>query len=294
MRYFVEVVPPGEPGTRHEVSAGFGTLGTGAGDIVRLPGGSIAGPAALRLSVDSGGVEISSRDSACSFTYLGQSCKWAVARWGDEVFLGATRLTLVAQEGKKRRASPLFIVVAIFALLFAIGGVLRLSDPGFLRGRAPEPPVLASSEVPCRATTTEAARMRAKQARDLGYAKEERYPFSRVDGIHALQLYREASSCFKKAGLSDQDSLVREQLKSWSMTVERDFRDLRLRLDFALRDRDTQRALVAARALESMLSAASEEPPSDYGRWLLNTKKHLQAEVSKMNGRKVQAKVKKE
>lgn len=284
MRYFIEVVPPGEPGIRHEVSPGSGTLGTGPDDIVRLPGGSIVGPAALRLKVGSAGVEVHARDSACSFSYQGQTCKSAAAGWGEEIYLGSTRLALVAEQAKKKGGSPVLIVLAIFVLLFAVGGLLRLTEPGFMRGKPPQPPTLSAGEVSCRATSPDAARIRAEEARALGQAKEERYPFSRPDGVRALRLYREASSCFAAAGLSAERKGVEADFDAWSETLQRDFRDLRLRLDMALRDQDTRRALSAARALETMLSAAVEAedaPTGDYGRWLSSTKQRLQVKAAK-------------
>ncbi len=290
MRYFVEVVSPGEPGIRHEVSAGTGTLGTGAGDIVRLPGGSIVGPAALKLNVGSGGIEIDSRDSACSFTYSGQSRRSAHVKWGEEIYLGGTRVSLVAEEGKKKGASPIVIMLGIFGLLFAAGTVLKLTEPGFRLAQAPEPPALSVGVPACRASSPDAARARAHEAEALARAKEERYPFSRTDGVRALHHYREAATCFETAGLSSEKERVEGDLDAWSNRIERDFRDLRLRLDLALRDQDAGRALSAARALESMLSAASEvsdgDPKEDYSRWLSSTKRQLQAKASEKNQQK--------
>lgn len=287
MRYFVEVVSPGEAGTRHEVSDGAGTLGTGPGDIVRLPAGSIVGPAALRLSVNARGVEVSARDSACSFAYQGQTHTSALVKWGDELYLGATRLHLVAEEGKKKGASPILIVVGIFVLVFVAGGLHKLTEPGFRLGPAPEPPALSAGAAVCRASSPEAAHVRAQEAEALARSKEERYPFSRPDGVRAMQHYREASKCFETAGLLSEKKRVEAALEAWSETLQRDLRDLRLRLDMALRDQDTARALSAARALESMLSAASEVPAGDssegYSRWLSSTKRQLQARASNKN-----------
>jgi hypothetical protein len=211
------------------------------------------------------------------FNFQGIGCNEAHVRWGQEIYLGPARLSFVAEEGKKKAANPVLFVAVFFALLFALGGLLRLLDSGLMRGAPPEPPVFLAGEVPCRASSAEAARVRAEEALALGLAKEERYPFSRKDGVRALGLFEEASSCFEKAALPEEREKVRKQVNTWSETLERDFRDLRLRLDLALRAQKTEEALEAARALESMLSAVAEEPKEDYSRWLSLTKWQLQA-----------------
>lgn len=281
MRYFIEVISPGTSGTRVEVHIGSASLGTGADDEVHLTGGSIAGPRALRLNITEGGVELTARDSACNFTYQGKLSESCQLAWGEEIYLGTTRLAFVVEETRQTKTSPLLLVVAIFGLLFAVGGVIRLSDNMLTGATAPAPPALTPGPSACRATTLDAALESAEQTHALATAKAERYPFHRADGVLALELYLEASSCFAKAKLHDKQKQVQSEYELWSERIDRDLRDLRLRLNLALREDDTSAALDSVEALQSMLehisSRKGDSAATEYQRWLSVTEQRLRA-----------------
>lgn len=279
MKYFVEIYEGRHAGRRYEVAAGEATIGNSAGDIVRLSGGGIAGPAALKMKVSAAGVELHARDSAAKFSWQGESRSEALIPWGGEVFLGHCRLAFIHTERGKSGSSPVVPVLVATMVVLAISLLVKMGRSEVSATAPAEPPPLTELEdSTCpkeKATAAAWGNHLLAQAR----ANVERYPFSRRDGIEALTRYTAAEACFKLGG---QDiSSTTEEREKIQKRLNRDYRDLRLRLELALRKKDYDSARLAAKGLNELFRARFESPKGDYDKWVSKTLARLEARAEK-------------
>jgi hypothetical protein len=77
----------------------------------------------------------------------------------------------------------------------------------------------------------------AERAR-VGYAKRERSPFSRADGIEAVGLLEVASACFGAAGRAEDEHETRAAAQSLRTKLDEEYRVRRVRAEHAVRVQD--------------------------------------------------------
>ncbi len=282
MGYFVEVYESRGPGERHELQLGERTIGGDPGDTVRLSARNIAGPRALKLTLSPGGLLVVSRDSAAKFVWDGQALGRASLEWGSEVYLGQTRLVFVKVDPKETKRSPLVPVAALCAMAVTVALIGGLNREDFSTSTGPQPPALTQGESEsCDTNDKEAAGHQAIDNLLLAEAKGERYPFERQDGLEALRRYRKAAACFSTAGLSQQSAQAEMAKSRWELRLQGDLRDLRLRLDLALRAKDWPEALRTIRAIESMTWRGAASSEGEYAKWLKKLSFQLETRIAR-------------
>lgn len=284
MRYFVEVHVPRGPAERHELQLGSLTLGSGRTDSIRLGDSVGLGVSALRLEVRESHVAVfTTATSPGSISLHGVPQKEADVAWGDEVFLGAIRLSFGVEVTARSQARPWVLAGFAACALLGLGGLgLAVEPDDATDGDALEAPQLLASKLTCPEKESHRATNVARGALASAIAKEQRAPFSRSDGVEALRLYQEAAGCFRQGGDPDAAGQAGRSFERWSAVMAEDYSSLRLQLRVALQAEAHQDALASGRALETLLDAARVSPTDKYRTWLSALLRRLERRVSRL------------
>lgn len=120
----------------------------------------------------------------------------------------------------------------------------------------PSAPPLGKHEVRCQDLVSPARRARASEARAASHMA--RSTFRPEQGLAALEALAEAADCHLRADDRPMAEHVRRELAAWRARVEREYRDRRLRLAYALRSEDAEAARRAADQLLALLGGRDD------------------------------------
>jgi hypothetical protein len=161
--------------------------------------------------------------------------------------------------------------VGIAALLAS--GPLTISVPK----PPPAPPLFDPPATTCPSPPSPTLGNFAAERARIGYAKRERSPFSRADGIEAVNLLETAAACFRTAGLLDDERETRSVAVQLRARLEDEYHTRRVRLEHAANVKD---AVAAKRELNILvpLLAHREGPYID---WLQATDRWASTESAR-------------
>jgi hypothetical protein len=273
MARFLELQVRGSQPVELELRTGQVTLGSGAGSDVRVPESSGLLERHLLLTPGDEGVVVAIASHAPGrLVFRGQELREAQVPWGDEAYVANLRLGFLARGAEASRASTLLLLAPVLLLLV---GMASLADgtPEIDPTDSVEAPSLAGPPLPCREAEPGRAEHRGKEAERAAQAKMQRSAFVTREGIEAMDLLAEASTCFRVAGLEAESQRVETALGKWSERLNDDYASARLRLRVALAEERPENALGAVRELEALLAA---RPPSPYTEWLTELRRKLE------------------
>ncbi len=180
------------------------------------------------------------------------------------------RRKLGPQAGTRRRL--LFAAAVILAVCIAVMAGRKRSQQG-VQGAVPELPAELVRGQSCALRGPDAT-ARAHELARQGSSRWERKPYDVADGVAAVELYLEASSCFAAGGdarKSQEYALLADRLGT---VLAEDAQLLRVSLLRALEQNNRDALLHAAKRLQPYVA----KYPDDLSRWLGSLVRQLQAE----------------
>jgi hypothetical protein len=118
----------------------------------------------------------------------------------------------------------------------------------------------------------------ARRLEELGLLRADRYPYDPRDGIHAVELYQQAESCYRAAGALLDATRVHAAVIDLSSRVQTDYAAARLSLSKALK---AERWSVALEEVRRLLLLTEHVAKHDYVEWLKKIVGRLTARARK-------------
>lgn len=258
MKSWVDVLVPGRHVERFRISDAGLTLGSSPSADIKLSGAPGILPVHCQLRPEADGCWVELVDTAPDpFRYQGTLSRACVVAWGQDVFLGALRLTLSADgvaPGATKR-SPL-VWVAALAVPLLVAMAFFSPDP---RARSAmveeEPPRLFGDLPPCSESKAGAVG-RGSVAEQVGMAKHERGVFVLKDSVDGVQLMREASACYALGDNQGASDRAFDRAEEWLTDLQFTYKRALLDLETGRRERAGPEVLDAALRLQILLSHA--------------------------------------
>ena len=273
MRYFVEIHATGTLPERHDLVDDQASFGTSPEATIRVRGATQLAVPLLLLAVgpDTVTVQIPERIPG-ALTFRGEATRAVAVPWGEDVYVGGTRLAFVSTSGSRKGPNSAVVLAVTVALLAAGAVILRWADPASPTAHDAEPPALAPA-ANCAEQNADGANSRAVKALVEAHAKQERAPFDRRDGVEALKLLSEAKACFDTAGMTAQATVAEQERVAWQQQMDEEYAALRLRLRVALDQNRVADALTALKGLEALVAKQARSP---YRAWLSSVRRDLE------------------
>jgi len=162
----------------------------------------------------------------------------------------------------------------------------RLFGSPHTHKKSHEPEPVALFEEPARCTGPAATLAAAQELAEGAAAKKDRFPFSVIDGIQAVQIFGSAEACFSAAGADDRAAAARAARLALKTRIEDDYRILRARLAWALEQGRMETAMESTQLL--LVYVSHRDGP--YRQWLLGMAAQLKprAEQERAKAKKEQ------
>jgi hypothetical protein len=265
------------------VDAPSALIGTAAHCEVRLPteGGAHEH---VEVLATNGAVHLSTRSESAPALLDGHP--FVAGPWppGSVLTIGETQMsveTVDLRPNVKRRSPFLALLpippVVVAALVFAQSGAAA-------EAQIPAAPALFDAPIascPNPPSPTLAA-YAAERAR-IGYAKRERNPFSRPDGIEAVSLLETAAVCYRVAGRQDEARETSAAAQGLRTKLEEDYRVRRVRLEHAINVKDP----IAAKRELNVLIPMTAHRRGAYIDWLASTDRFATAAAEQRTSRRL-------
>lgn len=260
------------------------TVGSGVEAGLSLPDAAELERVHLLLAPRNEGCWVSVAQGAETAAWVaGRKHENGMLPWGAELDVGSITFRInhaVVEEHKRQAQRRRWRLIAMLACA-AVAGSWLLDGRGDALPRRPAEPPALFADLPATCPETERDTARARGAADLeaAQARVVRYPFDAHDGVQAVYLFATAAACLDRGGRPDAARGAGEQRDRLRARVEEDYQLELLRLGRALHDRRLADAVVATRALRTLL----EHRDGPYRDWLLRVQRHLE---TKLTGRK--------
>ncbi len=278
MTYFVEIQVPGLPSQQHELLETKTTVGSGPEAQIRLRETSGLCASHLELTAEREGTLVAlAADAPGSVVFRGQPGRSFRVPWGEEAYVGSTRLGFVAKERKTQRHG-LLLLLPLALLAVGMTVIPKVDGEIDLGADIDPPPLLGATGAPCQERDPGVAGRRAREAERAARAKMERFAFVASEGLAARDLLAESVACYRAAGANTDGERVQVLFDEWSRRMGSEFAAERLRLKVALDGKRHEDALSAVRSLQALLA---ERPASPYSTWLEDLRRQLERKAAK-------------
>ena len=190
------------------------------------------------------------------FSYHGKLSRGCVVAWGQDLFFGSTRLTLLAEGGagsSKSKQSPVVWAVAVALPLLVAMAFFAPADGAPSSVVPEEPPALFGQLPPC-SESKEGAVGRAAVAEQVALGKHERGVFELKDSVDSVELMREAAVCYalgENQGASDR---TLDRAEEWIADLQFSYKRALLDLEIGRRAQAGTPVLGAISRLQVLLS----------------------------------------
>lgn len=265
------------------VDAPSALVGTAGHCEVRLPVGT-AEHEHLEILVVDGHVHLTTLGGATPPLLDGYP--FVSGEWpeGSVVELGSTVMSVepVDLRNNVKQRSPFWILfpVPLIAAAVLLG---RQSSTVVIDAPPTAPQLLDPPVAACPAPNSPTLANFAGERARIGYAKRERSPFARADGIEAVGLLETAAICFAVAGRPDDERETRSVAQHLRGKLEEEYRTRRVRLEHAARVADS---VALKRELNSLLPLLAHRD-GPYVDWLKNVDRWATTENARREGKKL-------
>lgn len=266
------------------VDAPSALIGTAGHCEVRLPGGAGSHEHVEILVVD-GHVHLTTRAGASP--PLLDDYPFVSGYWppGSILSIGDTQMTAepVDLRNNVKRRSPFWMLLPVPAV--AAAALFATSSSAFEAKIPTAPPLFDAPVAACPSPNSPTLAALATERARIGYAKRERSPFVRTDGIEAVGLLETAAVCFHTAGHPDEERETRTAARDLRNRLEDEYRVRRVRVEHASKVKDP---VSAKRELASLVPLIAHRRDTPYVDWLATTDRWATAEIAKQAAKKLQ------
>jgi hypothetical protein len=256
MELYVEIIRTDGTCERTQLQGDRTTVGRSPAAGISLPDVRVLELEHLMLTPRRDGCWISvSKKAQTPALHDGVPFSHGVVPWGSELEVGPVKVRVGASSVGAAKTSPFGPVFWIG--LAALGGAavwcFWTETPQALDvlQRVPAPKLFEAQ--PKCIGQGELAAQRAQQAETAAAAKSDRYPFDSQDGIHAVEMYRLASVCYRAAAQPARAVQTDREAKTIRRRIEEDYRTHQLRLERALEQDRVADALLETRSLIALV-----------------------------------------
>lgn len=202
-----------------------------------------------------------------------------IVKWGTEFRIGSLVLRVVREDTSSTKMKlPEVNPVLLAALVVGVGFLAWtfLRDDGIEAaidaGRSREHVELFDEPPPCRAAQMLPGG--AKGLEGVAHARGDRYAYDPRDGVRAVNLYREAASCYERDGQGEDADRMKRFARDLQERVDSDYAAARLSLSHAI---DTKNWRDASNVSKRLLLLTAHAGEHTYTTWLDNV--HRQVSV---------------
>lgn len=262
------------------VDAPSALIGTAGHCEVRLPIGAGAHEHVEVIAMD-GGVHVATLGNASPPQIDGYPLVAGSWPHGSVLTIADVAMTVepVDLRDNVKRRSPFWALLPV--PFIAIAALLARNSTGGEAQIPPAPPLFDAPIAVCPAPNSPTLTAFAAERARIGYAKRERSPFFRGDGIEAVGLLETAASCFHVVGRLDEERETRTAANDLRIKLDEEFRTRRVRLEHAAKVRD---AVAAKRELRSILPLVAHRD-GPYIEWLAAKDRWATARIAELDAR---------
>jgi hypothetical protein len=231
-----------------------------------------------------GGVHLTTRPGATPPLLDGYPFVSGFWPHGSVVSIGDLAMTVepVDLRGNVKRRSPFWALAPVAVV--AVAGLFARASTAAEQKIPPAPPLFDAPITACPSPNSPTLPTFAAERARIGYAKRERMPFARPDGIEAVTLFETAAACFHTAGRVDDEREVHNAAVDLRNKLDEEYRTRRVRLEHASRVNDP---VAAKRELKTLMPLLAHRE-GQYTAWLAATDRWATAEIADREGRKLQ------
>jgi hypothetical protein len=258
MKCWVDVLVPGRHVERFRLPELGATLGCGRQADIRVQGvpGILSVHLSLRPSQEGCVVELEPTAHE-PFAYQGMPSRGCVAAWGQDLFIGSMRLTVVGDgraAGMAKQSPVLWVALVAVPLLVAMA-FFSPEKRGGEDANQSEAPALFG-QMPACSESREGAVGRGLVAEQLALSKHERGVFELKDSVDAVELMREAAACYALGDNQGASDRALDRSEDWIADLQFGYKRALLDLEISKRAGAGKQALDAIKRLQVMLSRA--------------------------------------
>jgi hypothetical protein len=259
MKSWVDVLVPGRHVERFRLPELGGTFGSGRNADIRVQGAPNILGVHLSLRPTPEGCVVELDPTAREpFAYQGRASRGCIAAWGQDLFLGSLRLTVVADgaRGSGTKLSPVWwVALAVIPMLVALA-FFAPAERADDRSAQDEPPALFGA-LPACSESREGAVGRGMVAEQLALSKHERGVFELEDSVEAVELMREAAVCYALGDNQGASDRALDRGEEWIADLQFSYKRALLDLEISKRAHAGKQALDAISRLQVLLSRAA-------------------------------------
>jgi hypothetical protein len=234
MKAWVDISIPGRHAEQHRLDDAGTTIGSSSPAGIRLPGVSslLAEHCSLRPQAEGCWVELIEHARE-PFLYEGRPAREGLIAWGNDLYLGAVRITVHADlsKGAGKGPSPLLWVAGLVLPLVGLTFFFKPEADGAQGSAMTEPPALFG-QMPACSEEKSGALGRAAVAEQVGRAKHERGVFVLEDAVEGVQLMREAAVCYALGDNQGASDRTLDDAEAWIDDLKYSFKRAQLDLDY--------------------------------------------------------------
>lgn len=272
MDAYVEVTQPDGTSERFPIEGAQVTLGKSGTAGISLPTAHDLELEHLLIAPrGKEGCWVSTSQGAATPTKLrGKPFTNGMVPWNTDLVIGRFKVRVTNKKTKVRSAegpSKIVLIGGGLAVVLGAWTFLGGSDGGVPSSDGIQPPSLfAGLDEACPAdiaNVEDAARVEYS-----GHVRGDRYRYDPRDGVAAVELYRQAASCFSQVGESSRATDSRLAGEALAAEIDADYASRRLRLHHALEISDWSGAIRETEELVGLTSHLGDDP---YVGWLSQT-----------------------
>lgn len=183
---------------------------------------------------------------------------------------------VVAKKGKSKQQglSPASIAMAILCLPLAAYVLSPRDAPRGVSVPAADAPLWPDEPPSCPEKDEGRALAFAEREVMAGSAKRERAPFFPGDGVEAATHFQRASSCLEAAKRGAESEILKQRATELVEQLTLDFRAHRVRMEYAIDERDWP----AVAHEVALLRSYTKNAPGAFSTWLANAERRLAVE----------------